>query len=76
MDYFTSLAEWAHLGLENTLSVVIRAHNKEGKFKQTIEPMVPALEDAKIQYQIRIVNDNSSGDTVTELEEIKARLSY
>lgn len=54
-----SLAEWECEGVPNMLSVVIPAHNEEGHIRATVEGVVAALEEAQIQYEILVVNDNS-----------------
>jgi dolichol-phosphate mannosyltransferase len=54
-----SLAEWEREGVPNLLSVVIPAHNEEGHIRGTVEGVVAALEEAKIRYEILVVNDSS-----------------
>src|SRR6516162_5229785 len=54
-----SLAEWEREGVPDMLSVVIPAHNEEGHIRGTVEAAVAALEEAKIRYEILVVNDNS-----------------
>jgi dolichol-phosphate mannosyltransferase len=54
-----SLAEWEREGIRDMLSVVIPAHNEEGHIRGTVEGVVAALEEAKIRYEILVVNDNS-----------------
>jgi dolichol-phosphate mannosyltransferase len=58
-----SLAEWERDGVPNMLSVVIPAHNEEGHIRSTVEGVVAALEEARIRYEILVVNDNSSDRT-------------
>ena len=54
-----SLAEWEREGVPDMLSVVIPAHNEEGHIRGTVEGVVVALEQAKICYEILVINDNS-----------------
>jgi dolichol-phosphate mannosyltransferase len=54
-----SLAEWEREGIPDMLSVVIPAPNEEGHISETVEGIVAALEEAKIRYEILVVNDNS-----------------
>ena len=54
-----SLAEWEREGIPNMLSVVVPAHNEEGHIRGTVEAVVAALEQAKIRYEILVINDNS-----------------
>ena len=54
-----SLAEWEREGVLDMLSIVIPAHNEEGHIRGTVEGVVAALEEAKIRYEILVVNDNS-----------------
>jgi dolichol-phosphate mannosyltransferase len=54
-----SLAEWEREGVLDMLSIVIPAHNEEGHIRGTVEGVVAALEEAKIRYEILVINDNS-----------------
>jgi dolichol-phosphate mannosyltransferase len=54
-----SLAEWEREGVPDMLSVVIPAHNEEGHIRGTVEGVVAALQEARIRYEILVVNDNS-----------------
>lgn len=58
-----SLAEWEREGVPGMLSVVIPSHNEEGHIHGTVEGVVAALENAKIRYEIVVVNDNSTDRT-------------
>ena len=55
--------EWEHEGVSNMLSVVMPSHNEEGHFRGTVEGVVAALENAKIRYEILVINDNSTDQT-------------
>jgi dolichol-phosphate mannosyltransferase len=54
-----SLAEWEREAVPDMLSVLIPAHNEEGHIRDTVEGVVAALEEAKIRYEILVVDDNS-----------------
>jgi dolichol-phosphate mannosyltransferase len=58
-----SLAEWEREGTPDMLSVVIPAHNEEGHIRGTVEGIVTTLEEAKIRFEILVVNDNSVDGT-------------
>jgi dolichol-phosphate mannosyltransferase len=58
-----SLAEWEREGTPNMLSVVVPAYNEEHDIRGTVEGIVTALEEAKIRYEILVVNDNSGDAT-------------
>jgi dolichol-phosphate mannosyltransferase len=66
-----SLAEWEGAGVADMLSVVIPAHNEEGHIAATVQGLADALRRAGIDYEILVVNDNSSDGT----ERILATLS-
>jgi dolichol-phosphate mannosyltransferase len=66
-----SLAEWEAAGLPGVLSIVIPAHNEEGHIAETVQGLASALRDAGIDYEILVINDNSSDGT----ERILAGLS-
>jgi dolichol-phosphate mannosyltransferase len=58
-----SLAEWEAAGEPGLLSVVIPAHNEEGRIAQTITELYRALHGANITHEILVVNDNSADRT-------------
>ncbi len=68
-----SLADWVEAGIPGLLSVVIPAHNEEGNLIETVPALVKALEAADIDYEIVVVNDNSTDGTVSELLGLEAR---
>jgi hypothetical protein len=53
-----SLAEWEREGIAGMLSVVIPAHDEEGRIAETVERIAEALENARIRYEILVVNDS------------------
>ena len=65
-----SLAEWEASGIPNLLSVVIPAHNEEGHIVETITSLSSELEQASIDYEILIINDNSTDDTKALLKQL------
>ncbi len=46
------------------LSVIIPAHNEEGHLRKTVENIKKSLIENNIEYEILIVNDNSSDNTL------------
>lgn len=52
------------------LSVVIPAYNEEENLLEAIKTIKQALEEAKIDYEILVVNDNSSDGTEALLQEL------
>src|SRR4051812_8266062 len=66
-----SLAEWEAAGIAGMLSVVIPAHNEEGHIAETVQHLASALRESGIDYEIVVVNDNSTDGT----EGILANLS-
>src|SRR4029453_1164637 len=54
-----SLAEWEAGGVPGLLSVVIPAHNEEGRIARTVQDLYRALSGAGIAHEILVVNDNS-----------------
>lgn len=51
-------------------SIVIPAYNEEGSIAKTLESLSLTLDDAKVPYEILVVNDNSRDRTETVLQEI------
>lgn len=66
-----SLAEWEAAGVPGMLSVVIPAHNEEGHIAETVQNLTSTLCEARISYEVLVINDNSTDAT----ERILARLS-
>ena len=58
-----SLAEWQASGVDNLLSIVIPAHNEEGQIEETIQSLSSILESESIDYEILVINDNSTDQT-------------
>jgi dolichol-phosphate mannosyltransferase len=66
-----SLAEWEADGIAGLLSVVIPAHNEEGRIGATVRSVHTALASAGITHEILVVNDNSQDRTEQILEELR-----
>lgn len=56
------------------LSVVIPAHNEEGCIEGTLRALTTALIDANIDYEVVVINDNSSDQTETILRRLSQDL--
>jgi dolichol-phosphate mannosyltransferase len=69
-----SLAEWDAAGVQNLLSVVIPAHNEEGHIEETVRGLVAALQEAAIDHEILVVNDNSADRTEHVLRQLQREL--
>lgn len=69
-----SLAEWEADGVPGRLSVVIPAHNEEGRIAPTIVAIYEALTAAAIAHEILVVNDNSRDRTEQILIELRAQV--
>lgn len=52
------------------LSCVIPAHNEEDCIRQTVSRLHTVLKDARIDFEIRVVNDNSTDRTGEILEDM------
>lgn len=65
-----TLAEWEAHGVPGLLSVVIPAHNEEGRIEATIRAFADALRAAAIPFEILVVNDNSRDQTKAILERL------
>jgi dolichol-phosphate mannosyltransferase len=71
------LSEWEQSGIEGLLSVLIPAHNEEGHIEQTIVALQNSLDREAINYEILIVNDNSTDATEQILADLSSkRLRY
>lgn len=57
------------------LSLIIPAYNEEGCIEETVRWHNQALADAKIDYEILVVNDNSSDQTETILQKLSQDLT-
>ncbi|MDR0743224.1 MAG: glycosyltransferase family 2 protein, partial [Tannerella sp.] len=57
------------------LSVIIPAYNEEGCIKETIEQLFKALNNADIEHEILVINDNSRDNTLKILAEITNQTS-
>lgn len=63
-----SLAEWEADCVAGMLSVVIPAHNEEGRIEGTVREIHSALRTAAILHEILVVNDNSTDRTQAVLD--------
>ncbi len=54
-----SLAEWEADGVPGLLSVVIPAHNEEGRIAATVRELYARSRRPRIPHEILVVNDNS-----------------
>ena len=63
-----SLAEWEADCVPGMLSVVIPAHNEEGRIGGTVREIHQALRAAGIAHEILVVNDNSTDGTQAVLD--------
>jgi dolichol-phosphate mannosyltransferase len=69
-----SLAEWEADGVPGMLSVVIPAHNEEGRIAGTVRGIHAALAQAAIDHEILVVNDNSRDRTEETLKELSREI--
>ncbi len=69
-----SLAEWEADGVPGLLSVVIPAHNEEGRIASTVTAIYDQLSSARIAHEILVVNDSSQDRTEQILIELRARV--
>ena len=60
------------VGSRPELSIIIPAHNEQRNLSATVAGLVEALEDESIRYEIIVVNDNSTDDTLRVAEELAA----
>jgi len=66
-------SEWIKAGIENCLSVVIPAHNEAENLFVTVPEIINKLNQAKIQHEILVVNDNSSDSTLEVLTQLQIK---
>lgn len=66
-----TLGEWEAQGVANLLSVVIPAHNEEGRIESTIRAFATTLRAAAIGFEILVVNDNSEDRTESILQRLQ-----
>ncbi len=69
-----TLAEWEAQGVPGLLSVLIPAHNEEGRIETTIRLFTETLAREGIEHEILVVNDNSSDSTEEILRRLQAEL--
>jgi dolichol-phosphate mannosyltransferase len=65
-----TLAEWEAQGIPGLLSVVIPAHNEEGRIEATVRTFATALRREAIRFEILVVNDNSRDHTEAILKRL------
>jgi dolichol-phosphate mannosyltransferase len=65
-----TLADWEADGVPGMLSVVIPAHNEEGRIEATVRDINAALKAAAIPHEILVVNDNSRDETESVLKRL------
>jgi dolichol-phosphate mannosyltransferase len=74
-----TLAEWESQGVPGLLSVVIPAHNEEGRIASTVRLFDDVLTREGIEHEILVVNDNSRDCTeaiLTELASERTEVRY
>jgi dolichol-phosphate mannosyltransferase len=69
-----SLAEWEADGVAGLLSVVIPAHDEEGRIAPTIREIYRHLTAAGIAHEILVVNDNSRDRTEEILKQLRGEV--
>ena len=69
-----SLAEWETDCVAGMLSVVIPAHNEEGKIAVTVRQIYHALSQARISHEVLVVNDNSRDTTEAVLKQLAGEI--
>jgi dolichol-phosphate mannosyltransferase len=65
-----TLAEWEAHGTAGLLSVLIPAHDEEGRIESTVRAIADALRAASIRFEILVVNDNSRDGTEQVLQRL------
>ena len=63
-----TLAEWETEGVPGLLSVIIPAHNEEGRIEATVREFAAALQAAGIPHEILVVNDSCKDATKAVLQ--------
>ena len=66
-----SLAEWEADGIPGLLSVVIPAHNEEGRIASTVRDLYRSLSADGISHEILVINDNSRDRTEQILDQLR-----
>jgi dolichol-phosphate mannosyltransferase len=64
------LSEWVQAGVSGLFSVVIPAYNEEGDLADTVGQLVASFDAAGINYEILVVNDNSTDATEQVLQKL------
>jgi dolichol-phosphate mannosyltransferase len=57
-----------------TLSIVIPAYNEEGCIESTLRALYHTLQEAHIDHEILVINDNSSDNTLNILSSVKKEI--
>jgi dolichol-phosphate mannosyltransferase len=70
-----SLAEWESDCIPGMLSVVVPAHNEEGRIEKTVRDIHASLSDAAIRHEILVVNDNSQDRTEEVLKRVAGEIA-
>jgi dolichol-phosphate mannosyltransferase len=63
MSDLSSSRDWVSAGVPGMLSIVIPAYNEADNLPAHVPALVRALQDAGIEHEILVVNDNSSDNT-------------
>ena len=71
-----TLAEWEAQGVVGLLSVLIPAHNEEGRIESTIRLFTEELTREGLRHEILVVNDNSRDGTEDILRRLVLELPH
>src|SRR4051795_5787463 len=69
-----TLADWEADCVSGLLSVVIPAHNEEGRIEATVRDFHTALVRAGIRHEIFVINDNSHDRTEDVLKALQGEI--
>ena len=69
-----TLADWEADCMPGVLSVLIPAHNEEGRIESTVRDIHNALAAAAIPHEILVVNDNSRDQTENVLKRLEREI--
>ena len=65
--------DWVAAGVPGLLSVVIPAHNEAENLRAVVPTLLRAVQEAGIDHEILVVNDNSTDGTRDVLVELAGR---